>query len=89
MAGYGDQRLELPRDDAGREDYLKAVIALQPGNELLENRLQWLHSPAAGPSDPEAGAPPAEDEAGGAQAQGNEWEASDARAVGVSPDICR
>ena len=89
VAGYGDQRLELPRDDAGREDYLKAVMALQPGNELLAERLQWLQSSAAGPSDSEAGAPPAEDEAGSAQAQGAKAEASDAGAVGVSPDICR
>jgi hypothetical protein len=45
LAGYGDARLELPGDAAGREAYLRAVIELEPDNTLLQKRLEQLLSP--------------------------------------------
>lgn len=45
-AGYRDGRVPLPADDAGRLDYLDAVIALQPGNQALVERRAALASGA-------------------------------------------
>lgn len=41
-AGYPSGRIKLPSDDAGRVDYLKQVIALQPGNAGLQTQLSAL-----------------------------------------------
>jgi hypothetical protein len=38
----------LPSDDAGRVDYLKQVIALQPGNAGLQTQLSALEHAANG-----------------------------------------
>jgi hypothetical protein len=38
----------LPSDDAGRVDYLKQVIALQPGNAGLQTQLSALEQAAHG-----------------------------------------
>jgi len=41
-AGYPSGRIRLPADDAGRVDYLKQVVALQPGNAGLQTQLANL-----------------------------------------------
>ena len=46
FAGYPSGKVKLPSDDAGRVDYLKQVIALQPGNAHLQKQLTELeHAP--------------------------------------------
>lgn len=47
-AGYPSGRIRLPSDDAGRVDYLKQVIALQPGNAGLKTQLSALEHAADG-----------------------------------------
>lgn len=42
FAGYVAGRIKLPADDAGRIDYLKQVVALQPGNTGLQKKLSAL-----------------------------------------------
>ena len=42
FAGYPSGRIRLPPDDAGRVDYLKQVIALQPENAGLKTQLAAL-----------------------------------------------
>ncbi|MDX1461180.1 MAG: metallophosphoesterase [Xanthomonadales bacterium] len=44
-AVYGDHRLPLPTDEAGRLSYLEAVVALKPDNEDLVRRLEQLRNP--------------------------------------------
>jgi hypothetical protein len=41
-AGYSSGKVRLPSDDAGRVDYLKQVIALQPENAGLKTELSAL-----------------------------------------------
>jgi hypothetical protein len=48
FAGYPSGRIKLPSDDAGRVDYLKQVIAVQPGNAGLQTQLSALEHPANG-----------------------------------------
>lgn len=45
FAGYPSGRIKLPADDAGRIDYLKQVIALQPDNAGLQKQLSALEHP--------------------------------------------
>ena len=59
FAGYLEGKLPLPEGEASRVDYLEQVIAMSPGNERLQKRLQQLQNPQ-----PEA-VPDAEAEAGG------------------------
>jgi hypothetical protein len=47
-AGYASGRVRLPSDDAGRVDYLKQVIALQPENAGLQKQLSSLEHAADG-----------------------------------------
>jgi hypothetical protein len=47
-AGYPSGRIRLPSDDAGRVDYLKQVIALQPENAGLKTQLSSLEHAAQG-----------------------------------------
>ncbi len=47
VAIYGDQRIPLPADNEGREDYLRAVIDADANNGLLKNQLARLLSPPA------------------------------------------
>jgi hypothetical protein len=47
-AGYPSGRIRLPSDDAGRVDYLKQVIALQPENAGLQKQLSALEHAAPG-----------------------------------------
>ena len=47
-AGYASGKVRLPSDDAGRIDYLKQVIALQPANTGLQTQLAALEHPAPG-----------------------------------------
>jgi hypothetical protein len=42
FAGYPSGKVRLPADDAGRVDYLKQVVALQPGNAGLQAQLSAL-----------------------------------------------
>jgi hypothetical protein len=51
-AGYGDQKIALPAESGGRESYLRQVINLAPGNQVLQRRLARMLAP---PED-EAGA---------------------------------
>ncbi len=45
-AGYVSGKIRLPADDEGRVDYLKQVVALQPGNAGLQAQLSNLeHAP--------------------------------------------
>jgi 3',5'-cyclic AMP phosphodiesterase CpdA len=55
FAGYPGGRVPLPKDDAGRAAYLDAVIALQPGNAVLEKRRDALRAGDADPPPPDAG----------------------------------
>jgi len=48
FAGYPSGRIKLPADDAGRIDYLKQVIALQPDNAGLQKQLSALEHPTPG-----------------------------------------
>ena len=42
---YGDQRVPVPTDNAGREAYLNTVIGLDPENEELKKRLADMQAP--------------------------------------------
>ena len=42
---YGDQRIPLPVDNAGREDYLRAVIEADSNNAQLKSRLARMLAP--------------------------------------------
>lgn len=48
FAGYPSGRVRLPSDDAGRIDYLKKVIALEPENSDLKVQLAALEQAAQG-----------------------------------------
>mgnify|MGYP002062358065 CR=1 FL=1 len=56
-AGYLDGKLPLPEGDASRVEYLEAVIALNPDNKRLLERLELLKNPP-----PVEAAPPADAE---------------------------
>ena len=43
---YGEQRIPLPRDNNGREDYLRAVIEADANNAQLKERLARMLAPA-------------------------------------------
>jgi len=43
---YGDTRIALPADNAGRVDYLRAVIDVDSDNSLLNKRLAEMLAPA-------------------------------------------
>lgn len=61
-AGYPGGKLRLPADDAGRIDYLRQVVALQPGNAGLAGQLSALESKASGADHgPDAASNPAND----------------------------
>jgi len=47
-AGYPSGKIRLPSDDAGRIDYLKQVVALQPENAGLHKQLSALEHPVPG-----------------------------------------
>jgi hypothetical protein len=52
FAGYPSGKVRLPADDAGRIDYLKQVIALQPENAHLPKQLSALElAPPGGDGD--------------------------------------
>lgn len=53
FAGYPGGRLRLPGRDADRGAYLEAVIALQPGNPALRERLAQLRDPEVAADAPE------------------------------------
>jgi hypothetical protein len=61
-AGYLDGKLPLPEGDASRVEYLEAVIALNPDNKKLLERLELLKNPP-----PVEAAPPADAEGEAAQ----------------------
>jgi len=42
---YGDKRIPVPADDAGRVDYLRAVIEADPNNAQMKQRLARLLAP--------------------------------------------
>lgn len=42
---YGDKRIPVPADDAGRVDYLRAVIEVDPNNAQMKQRLARLLAP--------------------------------------------
>lgn len=45
VAIYGDKRIALPTDNAGREEYLRAVIEADSNNGLLKQRLERMLAP--------------------------------------------
>ena len=51
VAIYGDKRIALPADNAGREDYLRAVIEADSNNDLLKQRLERMLAPPAETTD--------------------------------------
>ena len=51
LAIYGDQRIPLPANNAGREDYLRAVIEADSNNAQLKARLARLLAPPAEEAD--------------------------------------
>ncbi|NIP16848.1 MAG: protein-tyrosine-phosphatase [Xanthomonadales bacterium] len=73
VAGYGEHRLSIPSAKDGREDYLRAVIDLDPGNAQLQKRLERMLAP---PGEAEPVQPPGE-------------EPLERPEIPVSPDICR
>lgn len=56
-AGYLSGKLRLPADDAGRIDYLRQVIALQPENKGLRKKLAALEAANGSDSDTEVEEP--------------------------------
>ena len=62
VAIYGDQRIPIPTDNAGREVYLQAVIEADSNNSLMKKRLADMQAPAV-ESASEASPPAAEGEA--------------------------
>ena len=48
FAGYASGKIKLPADDGGRIDYLKQVIAAQPGNAGLQKQLTALEHATPG-----------------------------------------
>lgn len=46
VAGYAQERIEIPGDEAQRLDYLRKVIALKPDNGELKDLLDDLQEPA-------------------------------------------
>ena len=60
FAGYLEGKLPLPEGEASRVEYLEQVIAMSPGNERLQKRLQQLQNPQPAETTPDA-----EGEAGG------------------------
>jgi len=69
---YGEQRIPLPVDNSGREDYLRAVIEVDPNNAQMKERLARMLAPPVDeaeapvdgdemPEDSEAGEPQAEE----------------------------
>jgi len=73
VAIYGDKRIPLPLDNAGREDYLRAVIEADSNNAQLKARLARML------------APPAE----GADDSADQIEDEQPVSVEVNPGICR
>jgi hypothetical protein len=61
VAIYGGKRIALPTDNAGREDYLRAVIEADSNNELLKQRLEKMLAPPTEPAG-ESATEPAEDQ---------------------------
>jgi len=47
VAIYGDRRIPLPTDNAGREEYLRAVIEADSNNDLLKKQLAAMLAPPA------------------------------------------
>ncbi len=47
VAIYGDKRIPVPLDNAGREDYLRAVIDADSNNAQLKARLVRMLAPSA------------------------------------------
>jgi hypothetical protein len=43
---YGDKKIPIPADDAGRVDYLRAVIEADPNNAQMKQRLARMLAPA-------------------------------------------
>jgi hypothetical protein len=54
FAGYPGGTLRLPERDADRIAYLESVIALQPDNSALQERLAGLRAPDAADGSPES-----------------------------------
>lgn len=75
VAGYGEQRIELPASPDGREAYLREVIAMDPANEMLQKRLALLLEP-----------PP---EAAPIEPMGEQDELREPGRETITPDICR
>jgi len=48
---YGDKKIPLPADDAGRVDYLRAVIEADPNNAMMKQRLARMLAPADNATD--------------------------------------
>jgi len=93
VAHYGDHEIPVPQGDDGRIEYLRQVIALNPGNAYLQSRLQKMlmasqgeSGDAAAKTQEEPAAKPAaemteaEKEAAARAAQQEAW---------LSPDNCR
>jgi hypothetical protein len=71
FAGYPGGKVRLPSDDDGAEAYLEQVIALDPDNPYLQERLEQLRHPAIPEAAPD-GASTGEAPAAQAPAEENE-----------------
>jgi hypothetical protein len=69
FAGYPNGKLPLPSSDEGRDAYLERVIALDPDNPYLQERLEQLRHPAVPEPAPEEGAEAGAAEPGAAEPQ--------------------
>jgi hypothetical protein len=81
LAHYGKRTIAMPADNAGRLDYLRAVVALNPANGHLQSRLQRML--AASDSKPEADEVDEDSADGPVDAETAQLEAW------LSPDNCR
>lgn len=54
FAGYPGGKVRLPSDDGGAEAYLEQVIAMDPNNPYLQERLERLRHPAVAEAAPDA-----------------------------------
>lgn len=92
VAHYGKQKIKLPANDAGRLEYLGAVVKLDPANAHLQSRLQRMLAPPTSPAAPEAATDAPEPENGNGES-GSEAAAVDPQAAQLeawlSPDNCR
>lgn len=88
---HNGQAVALPADNAGRMDYLRAVIAINPGNPYLQSRLQKMQKAQQRDRQGAPESPPAPEPAPEAMTEEQRQAAAEAAQIEawLSPDNCR